>query len=625
VIHRFRERLKQGEPVLGDGAMGTQLYERLGYRYVCFEELNATDPQVVQAVHRAYIAAGAELIETNTFGCNRFILAMHGLERDVERLARRGARLAREAQESMGADVFVAGAVGPLSNRALDLQEHEMRAAFREEIEGLLSGGVDLFLLETFGSLREILAALEVCRECSDLPVIASMTYAEDGRTLAGEEPDAASRALQQAGADVVGANCGFGPQPTHAVLEQMRYSDGPPLSAMPNAGLPARVDGRLVYTTSPDYFADYAQRLAAAGVRVIGGCCGTTPAHISAMHAALAGAPAEAPAHAPVGTPSMMIPSQIEPQPAESGEAQGEFARDLATGRFPISVEMRPPRGANPAKLLRSAQQMKDGGLKVVDVTDSAMARVRMNPFCTAHLIQSCVGLEVVTHLTTRDRNLMALQADLLAMHALGLRYVLALTGDPPNTNSWAPATGVYDLDSIGLIALIKRLNEGNDAAGTSIGSPTNFLVGCTLNPTDEDLDNQLERFERKLEAGADFVVTQAVYDPDLFLRIMDRIGLLRVPLLLELMPLQSYKNAEFVHNELAGVALPGDVLERMKAAGSDGVAAGLEIALETFEALRHRVQGAYIVPSFDRFEAAVELARQFRAIVDAPSPTPA
>jgi methionine synthase I (cobalamin-dependent)/5,10-methylenetetrahydrofolate reductase len=613
VINTFRQRLEQGPPIVADGAMGTQLYERLGYRYVCFDELNSVEPDLVQSIHRAYIQAGAELVETNTFGCNRFQLKQYGLEQETERLARRGARLAREAQEALGADVFVAGAVGPLSTPALGAHEGEVRAAFGEQIEGLLAGGVDLFVLETFGSLNELLIALQTCRQRSDLPVIASMTYAEDGCTLDGEKPETVARVLHEAGADVVGVNCGFGPQPTYAILEQLRYLGGPALSAMPNAGLPTRVESRLVYTTTPEYFADYAQRMAGLGARVIGGCCGTTPAHVGAMHHALAAI--EIPRSRPPGgrVQTVNVSSAAQPYSAETGESQGEFASALSSpDRFPISIEMRPSRGANPAKVLRSAQFLKDAGQHVVDVTDSAMARVRMNPFVTAHLIQSHVGLEVITHLTTRDRNLMALQADLLAMHALGLRYVLALTGDPPNTSGWAPATGVYDVDSIGLIALIKGLNEGQDAAGTSIGTPTNFLVGCTLNPTSEDLDLELERFERKLEAGADFIITQPIYDPEAFTRVMDRLGPLPVPLLLEIMPLQSYKNAEFLHNELPGVSIPPQVLARMRAAGKDGIAAGVEIAVETFSAVQDIVQGAYIVPAFDRFEVATQLASE-------------
>ncbi len=599
--------------------MGTQLYERLGHRYVVFEELNVTNPQIVQAVHRSYLAAGAELIETNTFGCNRFLLGMRGLEKEVERFARAGARLAREAQEAMGAPAFVAGAVGPL-NRTLGVPVEEMRPAFEETIGGLLLGGVDLFILETFGSLEELLIALEVCRSCSDLPVVASMTFAEDGRTLAGEDPLEVSRAVA-VNADVVAANCGFGPQPTLEVVERMRYEGGPVLGAMPNAGLPTRVDGRLVYTSGPDYFGAYAERLAAAGARLIGGCCGTGPGHIHSMRTALARwVGAEEPRHYVGDPPRFELP--LDADTSRSGGEQGHLARAFAQGDFVITVEMRPPRGSNPRKVLSAAAMLGEAGVTVVDVTDSAMARVRMGPFFTAHLIQSRTGIEVIAHLTTRDRNLMALQADLLGAHALGIRNVLALSGDPPNANSWAPATGVYDVDSIGLIALIKKLNAGEDAAGTSIGTGTDFLVGCSLNPTAEDLDIELERFERKLEAGADFVMTQAVYDPDLFRRVLERVGPLPVPLILELLPLQSYKNAEFIHHELAGVTLPAWVLERMRKAGNRGQDEGMNIARETFRELLPLVQGIYLIPSFDRYEQAAALTREFREAVEERTP---
>lgn len=620
-MDRFRQRLAHHTTLLADGAMGTQLYERLGYRHTCFEELNSSVPEVVRAVHRDYIAAGAEMIETNTFGCNRFVLSQYGLEGQVERLARQGVRIARDAQESMGAQVFVAGAIGPLSSRAISASPGEVRDAFHETVDGLLAGGVDLLILETFGSLAEILAALAVCKDSSDVPVIASMTFAEDGHTLSGETATEVAQALSAAGADVVGANCGFGPQPTLDVLNEVKAVVDTPLAALPNAGLPARVEGRLVYTASPEYFATYAERLVAAGIQIVGGCCGTTPAHIAAMHLALG--------RLDSATTTQTATSRIEPgwrpaPPAAAGhdETRGEFAEALASGGFPINVEMRPSRGANPTKVLRSAEELRDAGIRCVDVTDSAMARVRMNPFVTAHLIQSHVGIEVITHLTTRDRNLMALQADLLGMHALGLRYVLAITGDPPMTSTWAPATGVYDVDSIGLIRLIKSLNDGHDASGTSIGQPTNFLVGCTLNPMASDLDVELQRFERKLEMGADFAVTQAAYDPELFSCVLDRLGPLPVPLLLELMPLQSYKNAEFIHNELAGVYLPPDVLERMRSAGGDATEVGLQIAHETFRALRDRVNGVYIVPAFDRFSAAARLGAELRAEVTSSQP---
>lgn len=621
VMDRFRRRLARQTTLLADGAMGTQLYERLGYRHTCFEELNSSAPEVVRAVHRDYIAAGAEMIETNTFGCNRFVLSQYGLEDQVENLARQGVRLAREAQESMGANVFVAGAIGPLSSRAIPASREEIRAAFQETVNGLLAGGVDLVILETFGSLAEILEALAVCKESGGIPVITSMTFAEDGNTLSGESAEEVARALAEAGADVVGANCGFGPQPTLDVLRDFAAVVDTPLAALPNAGLPARVEGRLVYTTSPEYFATYSERLVAAGIQIIGGCCGTTPAHIAAMRAALNRIHSDSRAESST-SPIEITWRPIAPPQAGQEETRGEFAEALATGGFPITVEMRPSRGVNPAKVLNSAEELREAGIRCVDVTDSAMARVRMNPFVTAHLIQSHVGIEVVTHLTTRDRNLMALQSDLLGMHALGLRYVLAITGDPPMTSTWAPATGVYDVDSVGLIRLIKSLNGGHDASGTSIGQPTHFLAGCTLNPMAADLDVELQRFERKIEMGADFVVTQAAYDPELFACVLDRLGPLPVPLLLELMPLQSYKNAEFIHNELAGVYLPSDVLERMKAAGGDAADVGLEIARETFHSLRDRISGVYIVPAFDRFSIATRLGAELRAEVASSQP---
>jgi methionine synthase / methylenetetrahydrofolate reductase(NADPH) len=617
MIHSFRKRIESGPPVLADGAMGTQLYERLGYRYLCFEELNVTNPQLVQTVHRAYLSAGAEMIETNTFGCNRYLLGMRGLESEVGRFARAGARIAREAQEAMGAETFVAGAVGPLNR--LGLSTEEIRSAFEEVIQGLVLGGVDLFIFETFGDLEELLVALDVARGCSNLPVIASMTFSEDGLTLAGQQPRQVATSLQSAGADVVAANCGFGPQPTLEVLERMRFETGPALGAMPNAGLPARIDGRLVYASGPEYFAEYAMKFAATGARVIGGCCGTTPDHIRSMGDSIAADKKSVGPESSAGAPAYSFaPPEVAPR-ADQLEGATAFTKALQSGDFVISVEMRPPRGANPRKVLRNAELLRDSGVTVVDVTDSALGRVRMNPFFIAYLIQAYTGLEVVAHLTTRDRNIMALQADLIGAHAVGIRHVLALSGDPPNPNSFAPATGVYDLDSIGLIALIKKLNQGQDAAGTSIGSPTNFLVGCSLNPTAEDLELELDRFARKLEAGADFVMTQAVYDGEQFRCVLDRIGPLDVPLILELLPLQSFKNAEFIHNELAGVTLPALVLERMERAGSNGVEEGMAIARETFHELRSLVQGIYLIPSFDRYEQAAELTREFASTTTA------
>ena len=443
MTNSFTTRLQVGGPILADGAMGTQLYARLGYRYVCFEELNTTQPQVVQAVHRSYLDSGAELLETNTFGCNRFLLGMRGLEGQVERFAQAGARIAREAREASGMEAFVAGAVGPINR--LGIPRSDIGAAFHETVEGLILGGVDLIVLETFGSLDELLIALEVVKSSTDLPVIASMTFAEDGLTLAGEEPNAVARALTEAGADVVGANCGFGPQPTLEVIERMVGDGVAPLAAMPNAGLPARIDGRLVYTSEPSYFAEYAEKFASLGVRLVGGCCGTTPSHIARMHESLGRAKSTT---IPVEIPPLPAGLFVEPEPGSfRAETETGLQRSLRTGEFVISVEMRPSRGANVSRVLRNAEMLRAAGVTAVDVTDSALGRVRMNPFFTAYLIQAQTGLDVIAHLTTRDRNIMALQSDLLGAHAIGIRHVLALTGDPPNPNSFAPASGVYDV----------------------------------------------------------------------------------------------------------------------------------------------------------------------------------
>jgi methionine synthase I (cobalamin-dependent)/5,10-methylenetetrahydrofolate reductase len=614
--HPFLAGLEAG-PLLADGAMGTLLYERLGHRYVCFEELNVTEPQLVQSVHRSYLSAGATVIETNTFGCNRMVLSPRGLADSVERFARAGARLAREAQESLGVECFVAGSIGPLS-RTLGVTAGDMHRAFQELVDGLLLGGVDLFILETFGDLSELSVALEICRRSAGLPIVASMTFAEDGHTLAGQSATEVVERLQVAGADVIGANCGFGPQPTEAVVEEMMQTATVPLAVMPNAGLPSRHDGRLVYTSGPDYFAEYAKRMANLGIRLIGGCCGTTPEHIRAMASALATmqptpvadaatifgshAPADAETLAPTPTGPRRDDEPPELKPVLDGK------------QFLISVELRPPRGANPRKVVQAALMLRQAGVTAVDVTDSALGRVRMSPIAAGHLIQASGGPPVVVHQTTRDRNIMALQADLIAAHALGIRHILALTGDPPNAAGWAPATGVYDLDSIGLITLIKRLNDGQDASGTSIGSPTNFLVGCSLNATADDTSREIDRLHRKLDSGADFIMTQAVFDPGRFLDFMAKVGRIHIPVILEILPLQSYRNAIFVANELPGVEVPTNVLERMQSAGPGAGQEGELIATETFQVLSRYVQGVYIVPTFDRYDQAARLVTTFR-----------
>jgi methionine synthase I (cobalamin-dependent)/5,10-methylenetetrahydrofolate reductase len=609
----FLLRMEQG-PLLCDGGMGTQLYAQGVAFEQCFEYQNLAQPALVERIHRAYLAAGAEVLETNTFGANALKLAQHGLADKVLEINRAGARVARAAREVSGVDALVAGSVGPLG-RLLepysDITFPQARALFRQAIEGLVEGGVDLLILETFSDLREIAEAVLAARAICDLPIVAQMTFTDELFTPTGQTPEGVAQTLDRLGVEMIGVNCSVGPQSTLLIVERMARVTQRPLSAQPNAGLPEKVAGRLLYLSSPEYMAKYAVQIVRAGARLVGGCCGTTPAHIAAMASSLASATGPADLSIPDSTVVADQPSEMELGTAELPTAlENALQRGLA-----ISVELAPPRGGNPAKMLAGARLLRDAGVDVVNITDGAMARVRMSTVAAGYLVRQHVGLEAILHVTTRDRNMMALQADLLGAHALGTRAILALTGDPPHTGDYAHAKGVYDVDSIGLIRILSRLNQGVDVAGNSIGKPTNFLIGAALNPTAKDLEWELDRFARKLEAGANFVMTQPVYDPDLFVSVLGRVGPMKIPVLMGVMPLQSYRNAEFVHNELPGVSLTPEVLSRMHAAGSDGPAEGLRIAQEMLEACLDLVSGVYIMPAFQRYEPAAELIRLLRA----------
>jgi methionine synthase / methylenetetrahydrofolate reductase(NADPH) len=614
-IHPFLARLAQGV-VVCDGAMGTQLYAH-GVTYEqCFDYQNLEQPALVERIHRAYLDAGAQVLETNTFGANAQRLAQHGLQDKVHAIARAGARIARAAREVAGVDALVAGAVGPLGSllepySAITLPQ--ARAMFRQQIEALVEGGVDLLILETFSDLREITEAVRAARAVCDLPIVAQMTFTEELFTPTGQTPEGVARGLDELGVEVIGANCSVGPQSMLAIIERMSRVTTRPLAAQPNAGLPSNVAGRLIYLTSPGYMADYALKMAGAGARLLGGCCGTTPATIRVMAAALTEERRETRRESGPFVAPAVLESWIEAE-AEPGEVPSSFAAAMREGFF-VSVELAPPRGVNPTKMLQGAHLVKEAGADAVNITDGAMARVRMSTLAAGSLIKQRIGIEPILHVTTRDRNLMALQSDLLGAHALGLRAILALTGDPPSTGDYAHAKGVYDVESIGLIGILRRLNEGVDVAGNAVGQATDFVIGAALNPVASDLEWELDRFHRKLEAGAHFVMTQPVYDAELFARVLNRIGPIDVPVLMGIMPLQSYRNAEFVHNELPGVTLTESVLARMRAAGTDGVAEGLRIALETLDACLHLVTGVYIMPTFGRYEPAADLVRTLRA----------
>lgn len=605
-------RLAQG-PIVADGAMGTLLFER-GIAYErCFDALNRTDAGLIESIHRDYLQAGAELVETNTFGANRIRLAAHGLEDQARVIGRQGVKLARNAREVVGTTAFVAGSMGPLGKPlapfgSIELAEAE--AAFREQAEGVLEGGPDAFILETFQDLNEILAAIRAVRSVTlDVPIIAQMTFGLDGKTRYGHTPTLVVKALKQAGADVVGVNCGVGPQPILEVLvEVLAAAEGTPVSAMPNAGLPQFVEGRYVYLSHPDYFADFAARAADMGVRLIGGCCGTTPAHTRAMRERLAShlpaekLPSGAEVHILERTPAAETPAAPREEPS---------LLTLMKSRFTVSVEIDPPRGINTQKVMAGARLMAERGVDCINIADSPMARTRMSAMSLAFQIHTALPrMEVILHYTTRDRNLMALQSELLGAHAVGLHNILCLTGDPPSLGDYPNMTAVYDTDSMGLIKIVRQLNDGTDQAGSAIGGRTQFAVGCGVNPTAEDLDVEIERFRKKLDNGAQFVMTQPVYELACWEQFLEKLGgMPRIPLLIGILPLQSFRHAEFLHNEVPGITVPDWIRQRMHDAGNEGQKVGVELARELLNQCKTMASGVYLMPSFGRYENCLEV----------------
>jgi methionine synthase / methylenetetrahydrofolate reductase(NADPH) len=615
MISPFLDRLERG-PILADGGMGTMIYARGIPFERCYDELNLTEPGIVQRIHREYIRAGAELVETNTFGANRFKLAAFGLEDRVRDINFRAVKIAREAREECGEPVFLAGAVGPLGQAITPLgtiSPEEARAAFREQVEALLEAGADLIVLETFGDLAELQEAVLAARAACDLPIVAQVSLAEDGRALSGETPAEVARVLAGHRVEVIGANCGVGPQSTLDAVTQMSMPLFAKLSAMPNAGAPSRVEGRLLYFSTPDYFAEYAPRFVAAGVRLLGGCCGTTPEHVAAMRRALEASVVE-PRPVAVGAPAPV--SSTAPPAAEVAEPAAALdptplERAMAERKFVVSVELDPPKGLNPTRVLNGAAMLAEVGVDCINIGDSPMARVRMSCISLALHIQRRVGLDTIIHFTTRDRNLMALQSELLGAHSHGIRNILALTGDPPRMGNLPQAKAVWDVDSIGLIKILKRMNEGQDWTGNSIGLPARFHVGCAVNPVAEDLELELDRFQRKLEAGADYVMSQPLYDMEQLLTFLDRVGKIPVPFLLGVMPLQSHRHAEFLHNELPGVTIPDPLRERMRLAGDRGIEEGIRQSQEFLAEAQAHVDGTYLMPSFGRYEMVAELVK--------------
>jgi homocysteine S-methyltransferase len=558
-------------------------------------------------------------------------------------LNRRAAQLAREARDVSGREAWVAGSIGPLgapTRELLHLPDADVRAAVREQVDGLLEGGVDLFIFETFSLLPHLLLAIDEARRAADLPVIAQLTFGEELQLPDGTAPRTAAGALLHAGADVVGVNCGGGPEACAEALEAMAGvgEPGDPVvlrSILPNAGLPQRIEGQFVYAASPEYMGGIVPRFLAAGAAIVGGCCGTTPEHIAAMRRTLdeAEATRTAAAGATAEAPRSDAPVTVRPRPIEAGHGPAgagagtesleptHLARALAGGRYVISVEIDPPRSVRIERTIEAARLLKAAGVDFVNVSDSAMARVRMGALAVAFGIQHDLDMECIVHVTTRDRNLMALESELLGAHALGVRDILALTGDPPRVGDYPAGTGVWDVDSIGLVEILARLNRGEDAAGSPIGQAAAFTIACALDPTAADGATEWDRLERKLAGGAHLIMTQPLYDlaqVEAMLREAERrfgpAGF-PVPLLLGVLPLQSSRHAEFLHNEVPGITIPDPVRTALRDAGDQGAEVGLDMTMALLEEVGRRVAGTYIMPSFGRYEQAAELVRRLRA----------
>jgi methionine synthase I (cobalamin-dependent)/5,10-methylenetetrahydrofolate reductase len=633
VRERFAERLARA-PLLADGAMGTLLFSRGIPQRASLDELATERPDLIGAIHREYLEAGADIIETATFGANRIRLAGFGAADRAARLNRRAAQVAREARDVAGREALVGGSIGPLgvpSRELLHLDERAIRAAYREQLDGLLEGGVDLFVIETHVDLGHLLLAIDEARRAADLPILAELTFGEELALPDGTTPQTAAAALLGAGVDAYGVNCGVGPQACLDALEAMGSAgvdDAIPRSIMPNAGLPQRIEGQFVYAAPPDYVAGMVPRFLAGGARIVGGCCGTTPDHIRAMRAALdaiVGADAQRARARAIGTQpgaSQTPRSAIAEVAAVAGEAPPPtpLLEKLRAGRFVISVEIDPPRSIRIDRTIEAARLLRDAGVDLVNVSDSAMARVRMGAMSVAFGIQHDLDVECLVHFTTRDRNLMAIESELLGAHALGVRNILALTGDPPRVGDYPTGTGVWDVDSIGLVEILARLNRGVDQAGSPIGQRAGFTIASALDPTAADQRTEWDRLERKLEAGADLIMTQPLYglaqveamDVEARRRFGND-GFPR-PVLLGILPLQSSRHAEFLHNEVPGITIPDETRQAMREAGERGAEVGLEMSVAMLEQVESLVAGTYIMPSFGRYEQCAELVRRIR-----------
>ena len=605
-IQDFNERLKDSI-LIADGAMGSMLHETVGTQR-CFDELNSTEPEAVFRVHQAYIEAGAQIIETNTFGANRFKLEPLGLGDEVQRLNGRGVKIAREARDSATREVLIAGSIGPLGIgvQARHPEPDEILGVFREQALALEERGVDLYILETFSYIEEIILAIDAIRSFSGLPIVAQLTYSEEGTIFGDMRPGAVAALLKNKNVQIIGANCTLGPQALLPILQELAGINDLRISGMPNAGFPKREGDRIVYPkSSPEYFALFAREAAALGARILGGCCGTTPAHIRAMAEAVK-------ALRPVKTASVAhVETVIKPVPVLEREPESKFWKKLQKNEFAVCVEIDPPKGIALDRVYEQVDKiMASRKVDAIDINSGAMARVGMDALITAGALEAR-GVETVPHLTTRDYNIIGLQAMLLGAWTVGgVRNVLAITGDPPSVGDYPETSGVYEVDSVGLVKVLHRLNQGTDWAGKTLGGATNFAIGVAVNPVADDLDGEIERFRAKIAAGAHFAMTQPLFDPEHWYAFVKKLGgKPPIPVLIGIWPLNSYKQALRLNNEVPGIVIPQPLLKSLEAAGAAARDRGFDCAREMLAWSRTELAGAYVIPPFKRYEEVLDI----------------
>ncbi|MGE3468564.1 MAG: bifunctional homocysteine S-methyltransferase/methylenetetrahydrofolate reductase [Pyrinomonadaceae bacterium] len=613
-MKNFRSLFDTDAIYVFDGAVGTRLYDKGIYINRSYDELNIAAPDLVREVHEEYVAAGADIIETNTFGATRHLLQTYGLENKIREINIAAARLAREAA---GEKAFVAGAIGPLGLRIEPYGPtsfDEAKEMYKEQVNALLEGGVDLFILETFSVATLIEQAIRAVRELCDLPIVAQMTIQMDGKTIFGNPPEKFTAKLDELGADVIGLNCGMGPNHVLTALEKMRVVTNKPLSAQPNAGLPRDVQGRQFYMGSPEYMATFAKRFVQAGAKFVGGCCGTTPTHIKLIADAIRSI---SPRHSISETRKQTRINVVELKPEDvkvvPAEERSRWAAKIARGEFVTSVEVLPPKGCDADKTLDSIRLLKDAGVDGVNIPDGPRAQTRMSAQATAVLVEREIGIEAVLHYCCRDRNLLGMMSDLLGAAALGLHNLLIITGDPPKMGPYPDATAVFDIDAIGLTNMANKLNHGLDLGNNPIGKPTAFSLGVGVNPGAVNMEEEIRRFEWKVEAGAEYAITQPVFDTEQLMRFLDLISHVRIPIVAGIWPLVSFRNAEFLHNEVPGVEVTPEILERMRIASDKSKEhareEGITIARESLVEVRDAIQGVQVSAPFGNVKYALQV----------------